>query len=94
MALATLTLTTNSKAIDFHRNDGEITGVEGGDEYLIVDKILRLSILTEGIIIKLVEDSEIFLPFDQVETVGADNYPAGFPDVDTLKTSLKTLLSL
>lgn len=94
MALATLTLTTNGKAIDFHKNDSSIAGVEGGDEYLFIDKIMKLSILTGGVIIKFIEDSEIFLPYDQVGTVGATTHVSGFPDSATLKTALKTLLSL
>lgn len=94
MALATLTLTTNGKCIDFHRNAAEIRGVGSGDEYLWVDKFLRMTILQDGVEFTLTDDSKINLPANQVETVGATNYPAGFPDADTLKTALKTLLSL
>jgi len=94
MALATLTLTTNSKCIDFHRNAAEITGVESGDEYLYIDKLLRMSILDDGIILKFNDNSEIYMPTDQVETVGATTHLGGFPTTADLKTAMKTLLSL
>ena len=94
MALATLTLTTNGKCIDFHRNAAEIRGVGSGDEYIWVDSFLRMTILTDGVEFTLTDDSKIYLPYDQVETVGGTTHIGGFPDSATLKDALKILLNL
>jgi hypothetical protein len=92
MAKATFTLTANNKAIDMHVNDGVIHGIDSGDEYLVIDHIIRMSVDDDFLSITLVDDAKLTIPYDQVETVGAVTHSPNFTNTTDLKNAFKTIL--
>ncbi len=94
MALAQLTMTTNKKAIDFHKNDAEIVGLESDDEYIYADKIIKISVLDVGLMIGLIDGDQILLSCDQVEKIGVTEELPHFTSVTAMKDAIKTMLEL
>lgn len=94
MALASLTLSTQSKCIYFVRNQADISGVDAGVLYIYIDKIEIVSILSDGIMVTFDNNKKTLLPTDQVETVGTTTHAGGFPTTAAFETALTALLDL
>lgn len=94
MAKASLTLTAKSKAIDFHRNQGAIVGLDSDDEYIMVSKITKYAIYGDSIHLFLDDGHVIRMPYTEVETVGLVTHVPNFPSIGDFESALQTLLDL
>jgi hypothetical protein len=91
MALLEIQLTTNSKAIDFHKGTADVVGITSDDSYRFITALVGYETNGDEIKILFSDSSRIVFNYDQVEQIGL---VTSFSSSQDVLDAIEILLSL
>lgn len=91
MALLSIQLTTNGKALDFHKGTAEVPGLASDDAYYFINNILGFQKEGDEVLFMFVDGSNFRFTYDQVFDIGG---VTTFNNAQNVVDAIEDLLTL